>query len=112
MGRVASTAVEQVLDGAEVQEILRDGFFVSGVSSGGDTGGSREPPPRAPARRVGAAKPDHYKVICISLYIEDLRRVDDAVRELKRRGYTKANRSAVIRVAMSQLELDRVPRGL
>jgi hypothetical protein len=34
------------------------------------------------------------------------------VRELKRRGYTKANRSALIRHALSVVDLDEVPRGL
>jgi hypothetical protein len=34
------------------------------------------------------------------------------VDQLKARGVTKANRSAVIRAALEQLELDKVPRGL
>jgi hypothetical protein len=54
----------------------------------------------------------HYKVICISLYTKDLERLDGLVRELKGRGLTKANRSALIRVALDQVDLDKVPRGL
>jgi hypothetical protein len=51
-------------------------------------------------------------VICISLYTKDLERLDALVEELKARGITKANRSALIRVALDQLDLDKVPRGL
>jgi hypothetical protein len=58
------------------------------------------------------AKPEHYKVICISIYTRDLQKLDETVAELKRRGFTKANRSAVLRAAMEQLNLDRVKKGL
>lgn len=57
-------------------------------------------------------RPDHYKVICISIYTRDLQKLDETVAELKRRGFTKANRSAVLRAAMEQLNLDRVKKGL
>lgn len=56
--------------------------------------------------------PTHYKVVCISLYTEDLDRLDAAVRELKRRGHTKASRSSVLRAAMLQVDLAEVPRGV
>lgn len=58
------------------------------------------------------SKPEHYKVICISIYTRDLTRLDETVAELKRRGFTKANRSAVLRAAMEQLNLDRIKKGL
>jgi hypothetical protein len=57
-------------------------------------------------------KPTHYKVICISIYNKDLARLDDLVAQLKKRGLTKANRSALIRAALDQVDLDRVPRGM
>lgn len=57
-------------------------------------------------------KPTHYKVICISMYTKDLERLDDMVDSLKARGMTKANRSALIRYALSGVDLDRVPQGL
>ena len=57
-------------------------------------------------------KPAHYKVICISMYTKDLARLDSLVAELKSRGLTKANRSALIRAALEQVDLDRVPRGI
>jgi hypothetical protein len=34
------------------------------------------------------------------------------VEKLKSRGLTKANRSALIRFALSQVDVDKVPRGL
>jgi hypothetical protein len=57
-------------------------------------------------------KPTHYKVICISLYTKDLEQLDDLVDQLKAKGITKANRSALIRAALDQVDLDKVPRGM
>ena len=57
-------------------------------------------------------KPAHYKVICISMYMDDLKRLDGMVESLKARGLTKANRSALIRYALSGVNLETVPKGL
>ncbi len=57
-------------------------------------------------------KPTHYKVICISMYTKDLKRLDAMVDTLKARGMTKANRSALIRYALNEVDLDNVPQGL
>ncbi len=54
----------------------------------------------------------HYKVICISMYTDALAHLDEMVRELKGRGHSKANRSALIRYALSQIDLNSVPRDL
>jgi len=62
--------------------------------------------------RTEPGKPTHYKVICISMYTKDLERLDSLVAQLKKRGLTKANRSALIRAALEQVDLDRVPRGI
>ena len=51
-------------------------------------------------------RPEHYKVICISMYTRDIDALDAKVAELKRRGWTKANKSQMIRLALSQLDLD------
>jgi hypothetical protein len=88
----------RVLDGDEVQGVLSGAFY--------------QAPPGPQARTLEKAKPTHYKVICISMYTKDLDRLDELVEELKGRGITKANRSALIRVALEQLDLDKVPRGL
>jgi hypothetical protein len=89
----------RVLDGDEVQGVLTGAFY--------------QAPPAPSARTLAEkAKPTHYKVICISMYTKDLDRLDELVEKLKGRGITKANRSALIRVALEQLDLDKVPRGL
>ena len=89
-----------LLDKDEVEGVLSGAFY--------------HPPPPAPERPRAKplSKPEHYKVICISLYTEDLDRLDAAVRDLKRRGHTKASRSSVLRAAMMQLDLAKVPRGI
>ena len=68
-------------------------------------GARREDAPR-PRRGGGPARPTHYKVICISMYTRDLEELEAKVAELKRRGWTKANKSQLIRLALSQLDLD------
>jgi len=91
----------RVLDADEVQGVLSGAFY------------SADPPRQARAKKVAPTdKPLHYKVICISLYTKDLDRLDELVDELKARGITKANRSALIRAALDQLDLDKVPRGM
>lgn len=64
-----------------------------------------------PRRRSAAAanRPTHYKVICISMYTRDIEELEGKVAELKRRGWTKANKSQLIRLALSQLDLDALP---
>ena len=54
-------------------------------------------------------RPTHYKVICISMYTRDLEDLDAKVAELKRRGWTKANKSQLIRLALSQIDIDKLP---
>ncbi|MCL2450689.1 MAG: hypothetical protein FWD17_17215 [Polyangiaceae bacterium] len=90
----------RVLDADEVQGVLSGAFY------------TQEAPARDRQGRAAAPKPVHYKVICISLYTKDLERLDALVDELKERGLTKANRSALIRVALEQIDLDKVPRGI
>jgi hypothetical protein len=69
---------------------------------------------RAPARSPRAAakpKPTHYKIVCISLYTEDIERLESLVAELKKRGHTKANKSAVIRYALDSVDISKMPKG-
>ncbi len=56
-------------------------------------------------------KPTHYKVVCISLYNEDIEHLETMVAELKRRGHTKANKSQLIRAALAQVDLAKIPKG-
>ena len=84
---------------AEAELILREDFY--GRSDGGE-----------PSRRKTAdvaPRPTHYKVICISMYTRDIEELDAKVAELKRRGWTKANKSQLIRLALAQLDLDALP---
>ena len=92
-------AAGRVLKTDDVDQILSDCFF---------TEREFEPATVAPPE----PKPEHYKIICISLYNEDLVRLDDMVTQLKKRGLTKASRSALIRYALSNVDLDLVPRGM
>jgi hypothetical protein len=73
--------------------------------------GRRERPKAESAEPGARAKPTHYKIVCISLYTEDIERLEALVAELKRRGHTKANKSQLIRAALDQVDLDKIPRG-
>lgn len=85
---------------AEADLILRDDFY-----------GRAGPASEAPRRRRAetAPRPTHYKVICISMYTQDIEELEAKVGELKKRGWTKANKSQLIRLALSQLDLDKLP---
>lgn len=100
-----SQGIQDVL-GDDIDTVLRERFFSPTFTEETDRPGPRRAVPDAKAR------PEHYKVICISLYTEDLDRLDAAVKDLKRRGHTKASRSSVLRAAMLQLDLTKVPRGI
>jgi hypothetical protein len=63
----------------------------------------------APRRAKAQSRPTHYKIICISMYTRDLEELEAKVAELKRRGWTKANKSHLIRLALSQIDLDKLP---
>lgn len=99
---VASTAhspMDALLAG-EVREVLRERFYQPSGRA------ARRPRP-APAR----PKPAHYKTICISMYTDDLGRLDAKVAELKQAGHRKMNRSALIRFALDQVDLSKLPRS-
>ena len=64
---------------------------------------------RRRARASDAPRPDrptHYKVICISMYTKDIAELEEKVAELKRRGWTKASKSQLIRIALQKIDLD------
>ena len=82
----------------EVSRILQQAYYRPG---------ERAPVPATPPVK---AKPDHYKIVCISLYREDLEHVDGLVRALKARGHTKANRSSVIRYALHGVDVTKMPK--
>jgi hypothetical protein len=91
-------ATARVLDHDEVESVVSTGVYHRGTASSVDRGLDE--------------KPSHYKVICISMYLDDLKRLDTMVDALKARGLTKANRSALIRYALNGVKLEDVPKGL
>jgi hypothetical protein len=57
-------------------------------------------------------KPDHYRVICISLYKEDLAKMDELVTVLKERGLRGTCRSSLIRYAIEHIDLEKIVEPL
>jgi hypothetical protein len=95
-------AARTLLDRDEVEGVLSGAFYTP----------AEPPEPPRSTTRARQERPAHYKVICISMYTGDLERLDGMIDELKGMGITKANRSALIRHALSQVDLTKVPRGL
>jgi len=95
MKKRETTGVHGILEEDEVSAVLRDSFY-----SG-----------KARKRRPKTAKPDHYDVICISLYKEDLTQLDKMVAKLKKQGHRKISRSALIRFALDQVDIADFPRA-
>lgn len=63
------------------------------------------------ARERGQAQKSgrHYKVLSISMYLDNIERMDELVEELKQAGHTKANRSMLIRMALAQFDPTKIP---
>lgn len=95
-----SSGVRDVFDKEEVREVLRESFYREA-----------ERPKRPRKKKPAKAKPDHYEVICISLYNEDLERLDAKVKLLKEEGHRKMSRSALIRYALDTCDLDGLPKA-
>jgi hypothetical protein len=92
-------ATARVLEHDDIEGVLGQSFYAPRA-------------PEAAAAPPAKDRPQHYKVICISMYTDDLERLDEMVQTLKARGLTKANRSALIRYALGGVKLDDVPKGL
>jgi hypothetical protein len=88
---------------ADAEAILREDFY------GRHAVRSSDPEADRGAQRRRDLRPTHYKVICISMYTRDIEELEAKVAELKRRGWTKANKSHLIRLALSQLDLEKLP---
>jgi hypothetical protein len=96
-------AMDALFEGDEVQEILRDSFYKP-------TTPAKVEPKRSKRRRPKPADVD-YQVICISLYDEDLAHLDAKVKQLKASGHRKMSRSALIRFALDQVDLSKLPKS-
>ena len=101
MSKRNAARVNTVLDDEEVSAVLRDTFY----RDGSDKAPKKKRPPKAKKKDL------HYEVICISLYKEDLERLDAMVAELKEQGHRKISRSGLIRFALDQVDLDKLPRS-
>jgi hypothetical protein len=106
MSRSPDSAASRIFDEAEVRSVLSDTFYRTdeapqpGLASLGAAGTRKKRRPKA----------DHYEIVCISMYVEDLARLDEKVAALKGRGHRRMTRSALIRYALDRLALDDVPR--
>jgi len=92
---------------ADADAILSEEYY--GRRRDGSAPPAGEPRKGAAPAANGKARPTHYKVICISMYTRDLEDLDAKVAELKKRGWTKANKSQLIRLALSQIDIDKLP---
>jgi hypothetical protein len=101
MKRREGSGVGGILEADEVSAVLRDSFY-------GDKPAKRG---RAKAKKAAAKKPDHYDVICISLYKEDLAQLDKMVAKLKKQGHRKISRSGLIRFALDHVDIGDFPRA-
>jgi len=99
MKRRDGTGVDGVLEEDEVSAVLRDTFYGKGARK------------RRARPKKAKKKPDHYDVICISMYTEDLAQLDEMVAKLKKRGHRKISRSALIRFALDQVDIRDFPRA-
>ena len=92
---------------AEADQILSEEYYGRRARPGPAIDDDGDAPVRK--RRDTGPRPTHYKVICISMYTRDLEELEAKVAELKRRGWTKANKSQLIRLALATLDLDKLP---
>jgi hypothetical protein len=99
MTRKTHEAMSELFDADEVESVLRATFYTK----------DRPAPPKK--ARPKPKKAEHYEVICISMYKEDLERLDAKVAELKRAGHRKMSRSALIRFALDTMDLEDLPRS-
>jgi uridine kinase len=99
MKRRSTSRVNKVFEEDEVSAVLRDAFYQG------------KKPKGRPAKSKKQPKADHYDVICISLYKEDLARLDSMVAKLKKQGHRRVSRSALIRFALDHVDPKDFPRA-
>jgi len=90
---------------SDADTILSEEYYGKRVADPNNAAAKRAPS----GERAKLQRPTHYKVICISMYTRDLEELDAKVAELKRRGWTKANKSQLIRLALSQIDVSKLP---
>ncbi|MBW2465525.1 MAG: hypothetical protein JRH11_28015 [Deltaproteobacteria bacterium] len=104
--------MKDVFSRDEVDEVLRGSFYRKGEARSkvkAPTKRALKQPAKAKPKKK--PKPDHYEVICISMYKDDLGRLDEAVKRLKASGHRKMSRSALIRFALDTMDTDSLPKS-
>lgn len=103
-----STSAVMEENSPEGERLLLDALF----------GGGPAAAPAAPVA-VGAHRPfettntpQYCKVSSVSLYKEDIERLEAMVRELKSRGHYEATTSEIIHYALSHIDLSKFPHEL
>ena len=91
---------------SDADSILSEEYY--GRRTARDSDPEQLVPTRRAATATKAPRPTHYKVICISMYTRDIEELEAKVAQLKRRGWTKASKSQLIRLALSQVDLDKL----
>jgi len=110
-------AARSLFDADEVRDVLRDTFYATPDATPAPSVIEPKGAPPASLDATGkrrrtpkkAKKADHYEILCISMYVEDLTRLDAKVATLKQGGHRRMTRSALIRLALDKLALDDVP---
>ena len=107
-----SSAAHALFDRDEIREVLETSFYRPEVAHADEVAPKARPSvARAGRRKARKPKPDHYEVICISMYREDLDALDAKVADLKARGHRKMSRSSLIRYALENVDLTKLPRS-
>lgn len=86
-----------------------DEFFTDSIDSEPLLAKDEPLPQQEPKVKKKKEKPTHYKVISISLYMQDLEHLDALVKAAKGRGLTRMSRSQLIREALRQIDLSEIP---
>ena len=105
MSRTNDSAASRLFDEDEVRSVLEDTFYRPNEARPGVA--SLDPEGTRKKRRP---KADHYEIVCISMYVEDLARLDEKVAALKGKGHRRMTRSALIRYALDRLAVEDVPK--
>lgn len=103
MSNEPARAMDELFDGDEVREVLREAFY--------NPTPAPVPKPIVKAKRKRKPKPAHYEVLCISMYRDDLDRLDAEVARLKASGHTKMSRSGLIRFALDHMDTSKLPKA-
>ena len=108
---MSNEAMDALLRGDEVAGVLEERFYSDAPPKPALAPAAEPKKAKKKRRKRKPAADVDYKVICISLYDEDLARLDAKVAELKKSGHRKMSRSALIRFALDHVDLEALPKA-